>query len=871
MARRPFSSRTSRRTGSSRPQSFRPAVESLEDRRLMAAIGGNLPIENRFPGPIVGLPPAWSGPVTPNDTSFAFQSALHHAANDADIDAPEAWGWTTGSTRTTIAVVDTGVDYTHPDLARNIWINQGEIPGSIRNNLTDIDQDGRITFWDLNQSVNQGYLKANDVNGNGYLDGGDLIARTFRCMPDYKPGQDPNAPPDCTYIGGMADGLDNDGNGYRDDLIGWDFHGDDNNPMDGDSHGTHVAGTIGAVSNNALGVAGINWRTQIMPLRIRLAGEPSLDDILKDPSKYLRIMQEGQSQAIRAIRYAVNNGARVSNHSWGAEMSDLQAMFEDLGSDLGLYEGFDDLRRAINDAKDAGHIVVMAAGNAHRNIDRHASYPAGLGNANMITVAASTSGDQLAGFSNYGATLVDLAAPGVSIYSTVPVFGPAATATGYDHKSGTSMAAPHVTGVVGLLLSQHPSWTYQQIIDQIEGTVDVLPALEGQVKTGGRLNAFRAVTPGPWVTTPRDGSFHEIDRPVTTVGVVFNEAIRPGTFSAADVMVEYQTGPAAWIPLTVLSVTPVANSGNRQFAIAFAGNGPGTYRFTTGPEITSQTGYLMDVDRDGVGGEAGDDLHQFTVKMTMDYLKDQSPAADRARIRDFVQSIVLVPKDVMIAKVKTTMVSQIVIHYSLPMDAKAAGKAANYKLAVPGADGLLGTADDLAVAVKSARYNAKKGTLTLTPKSPLAQSQLFRLSVAAAGLVDRSKRQLDGDGDGLAGGDYLIDIARGTNVKYTDQYQNQVDLALAGGGVMELLLRPTGQAQHLRLVKTVAGQSSLSAQVTPASSVAPAPVQIGAISAPTAFVNRLPAAVEVAPIVRESAIDALFAQGDIIGKLAWKL
>jgi subtilisin family serine protease len=862
----------------SRKNSFRPALEALEARHLMTSLADVQNYETVFNA----APPAYGGLVIPNDPSFGLQWDLHqNVVPNADLDAREAWGWTTGSTKTTIAVIDTGVDYTHPDLFRNIWINQAEIPGHIRSNLTDVDGDGLFTFWDLNQPINQGQSKANDVNGNGYIDGGDLIAREFNCVPSYKPGQDPNVP-DCTYIGGMADGLDNGDNGYIDDLIGWDFKGDDNNPMDGNGHGTHVAGTIGADANNGVGIAGINWKTQMMPVRIPLSGAPTFQEVLENPGKYLDDLRDGQSAAIKAIRYAANNGARVSNNSWGATMTDLAAMLEDLGSDLGLYEGFDDLKDAIQDAGQKGHIVVMAAGNDGMNLDNGIHYPASFETSNMITVASSNTISALAGDSNYGASSVDLAAPGVRICSTVPVSGPAAgdlfddcatgapTAnSGYARMDGTSMAAPHVTGVIGLVWSLHPSWTHKQVTDQIEGTVEPAAALDGLVRTGGRLNAFRAVTPGPWVATPSLNSFHEIDRPVSTIGIKFNQSINPATFTVEDVTMTRGVLPWQWTSVTVTGVQAVAGTGNREFWISFAGQGPGTYNFFIGPDIKSMTGYQLDVDRDGIGGEASGDVHRFTVKMTMDYLLDESPAADLARLNNFLQTITFVPRDVLIGRVTKTMISQIVVHYNLPMDPLAVSKAANYRLAAPGFDGVLGTRDDSLLAIASAQYDATSRTLTLTPQSPLSQNQLYRLALKSAGLLDRNWRQLDGDGDGTAGGDYVVDFARGNNLRYTDQYNNLVDLALTGPGVMELFLQPTGAAQHLRLLNTAANYSTLSATVNRQYARSPANITLGAISASTAFVNNLPKDIRVGDTEDSTARDLLFASGDLTAKSGW--
>jgi subtilisin family serine protease len=198
--------------------------------------------------------------VIPNDPSFPALWGMNNTGSnpgvapgkpDADIDA-YLTGPSRGSTQVVVAIDDSGADYTHPDLYLNIWINQTEIPTSIRSTLVDTDSDGLITFWDLNDQANVG--KVADNNGNGRIDAGDILRPISQ--------------------GGWMDGIDGNApgtaNGFVDDIDGWDFYSNDNNPDDewaGVWHGTHVAGTIGAIGNNGVGVTGVNWKTQIMIVR----------------------------------------------------------------------------------------------------------------------------------------------------------------------------------------------------------------------------------------------------------------------------------------------------------------------------------------------------------------------------------------------------------------------------------------------------------------------------------------------------------------------------------------------------------------------------------------------------------------------------
>ncbi|MBD1218938.1 MAG: S8 family serine peptidase, partial [Aphanizomenon flos-aquae Clear-A1] len=317
----------------------------------------------------------------PNDLSFGQLWGLHNTGQgggtpDADIDAPEAWDIQTGNPNLVIGVIDTGVDYNHPDLVGNIWTNSGEI--------------------------------AND-------------------------------------------GIDNDNNGYIDDIRGWDFAYNDNNPMDVQGHGTHVSGTIAGKGNNGVGVTGVAWNAKIMPLKF-------LDDT---GSGYT-------SDAISAINYATAKGVKITNNSWGGG-----------GYSQALYD-------AINAAGQQGALFIAAAGNDSNNTDITPAYPASYNLANIISVASTTRTDSLSYFSNYGLTSVDLGAPGSDIYSTLPN-------NSYGTYSGTSMASPHVAGAAALVWSQNPTWTAQQVKNTLMNTGDPIAALAGKTVSGKRLNVFNAL------------------------------------------------------------------------------------------------------------------------------------------------------------------------------------------------------------------------------------------------------------------------------------------------------------------------------------------------------------------------------------------
>jgi len=331
--------------------------------------------------------------ATPNDPNYRNVWGLNNSGQtggtaDADIDAPEAWDRTTGSSGTVVAVIDEGIDLNHPDLRDNIWTNPGEVP-----------------------------------NNN----------------------------------------VDDDRNGYVDDVNGYDFANDDASVYDpdpisgrGDEHGTHVAGTIAAVGNNGVGITGVNWDARVAAL------------------KFLGANGGYTSDAVEAINYAVAEGMPISNNSWG------------IGSDRSQ-----SLEDAIRRADNAGHIFIAAAGNGGSdsvgdNNDATPEYPASYDVPNVVSVAASNDTDRLAAFSNFGASSVDLAAPGVGILSTLP-------GETYGRYSGTSMATPHVAGVAALLKSWNCSYTDEEMKNQILQYADPRDGLQGKTVTGGRLDANAAL------------------------------------------------------------------------------------------------------------------------------------------------------------------------------------------------------------------------------------------------------------------------------------------------------------------------------------------------------------------------------------------
>jgi subtilisin family serine protease len=276
-------------------------------------------------------------------------------------------------------------------------------------------------------------------------------------------------------------GIDDDGNGYIDDVHGWDFSRGDNDPFDDEGgcnhHGSHVAGTVGARGNNDQGVVGVNWRCQLMALKCGY----EYDFYDEDEEKWVK--KCSLIHTPEALDYAVNKGVRVSNNSYGGG-----------GYNQAAYDSIKAARDAV------GHVFCAAAGNGGADSkgddnDQNPFYPASYDLDNIIAVASIDEDDELASSSNYGATSVDLAAPGVGIWSTVD-------GSSYSRKNGTSMATPHVAGAVALTMARYDG-TYDEIVSRICSGCRYVDNLEGKVKYAGALQCARALS--VWVYFPWDG------------------------------------------------------------------------------------------------------------------------------------------------------------------------------------------------------------------------------------------------------------------------------------------------------------------------------------------------------------------------------
>ena len=318
--------------------------------------------------------------LEPNDAAYVDGRlwGLKNTSRGIDIDAARAWGVTTGSSNVIVAVIDTGIRYTHRDLSSRMWRNPGEIAGN---------------------------------------------------------------------------GVDDDNDGFVDNIYGMDAFNRDGDPMDDHSHGTHCAGTIGASANDGYEHVGVAWNVRLMACKFLSA----------EGSGYL-------SDAVKCIDWAVSKGAKVLSNSWGGG-----------GYSQTMYD-------SIARAKNSGVLFIAAAGNSASDNDTTPAYPASYALENVISVAAVDLEGRRAWWSNYGRNTVHLGAPGVGIYSTV-----ADADDAYAIYSGTSMATPHVAGVAALLLSHRPSSTIEDLRARLINTTRPLADLSGKTVSGGMVHAYNAL------------------------------------------------------------------------------------------------------------------------------------------------------------------------------------------------------------------------------------------------------------------------------------------------------------------------------------------------------------------------------------------
>lgn len=414
---------------------------------------------------------------TPNDTLYSSLYAMNNTgqtvpnpsiANNVgstpqigvagvDMNLPRAWDITTGASNIVIAVLDTGIDTTHPDLVGNLWVNTGEVAG---------------------------------------------------------------------------DGIDNDNNGYVDDVNGYNTATGNGDVTDTDGHGTAAAGNIAATGDNNLGVTGASWSSKLMTLKIFDSEDANTTAAALSALNYV----------LSARRSGVN--VRVVNGSFGIFDSAFGPAY----------------RAAISRLGDAGVLYVASAGNDSLNVDRISRFPqksgADLKLDNLVVVAATDNQDKLATFSNFGAISVDVAAPGVDILTTAPRFQadgvtPFVTNTtvpGYQYITGTSFSAPLTAGVAALAFSAYPQATPAQVRAAIIEGVDVLPSLVGtstrapfKVASGGRVDAYNTLR-------------EILNRPAGVVSTL--QGNWKGSFGATAAFVYGGTAGAPTFPFLTGSLTP---------------------------------------------------------------------------------------------------------------------------------------------------------------------------------------------------------------------------------------------------------------------------------------------------------------------------
>jgi subtilisin family serine protease len=462
------------------------------------------------------------GSQIPNDPRFGEQIGANNSGQtppggilDADIDAPEAWNLQTGSRNVVVAVLDSGIDYFHPDLAANIWTNPGE-SGVLANN-----------------------------------------------------------------------GIDDDQNGLTDDVHGYDFVNNDGDPLDDNGHGTHVAGTIGAVGNNGVGVTGVAWQASLMALKFL---DQNNSGTASDAIKAFNYMTMMKTRLVNPVNIV------VSNNSWGFGG----------GVNVGL-------RQAVQQAGDVGILTVAAAGNGNAlgvgiNNDETPFYPASFADDRVISVAASDENDLLAPFSNFGRTTVDIAAPGMGILSTEP-------GGKYGKRNGTSMAAPHVSGVAALVFAQHPDATPEEVRDAILQSADKVAPLGPRLVTGGRLNAYGALTgetfaPKATLLSAPDITSQSANLASTKITVRYHDdgQLDAGSFTPTNILVQRVgfSSPFGQVSVAATRVVP--------------------------PPAGAHSAYEVDYKLTPAGGFTAADAGEYTISVQANQVVDDDSLAAAAQV-----------------------------------------------------------------------------------------------------------------------------------------------------------------------------------------------------------------------------------------------
>ena len=406
-----------------------------------------------------------------------------------------------------------------------------------------------LSAWDL--TTGSSAVVVADIDTGLRYNHQDLSANAWR-----NPGETAN------------NGIDDDGNGFIDDYYGYDFFYNDSDPIDdAGGHGTHTAGTIGAVGNNSIGVAGVNWNVKIMAIKIYSPnGADSTSSMLVNAYNYIRMMKN------RGVNI------RVTNNSYG-----------------GCNEacGYDQATKDALDAMgNAGILNVFAAGNSNQNNETKPFYPASYTSPSVLAVSASDQNDNKASFSSYGATSVDVAAPGVNILSTY-----ASSDTSYASLSGTSMATPHTAGAAALLSAYNPNLSAASLKATLMNNVDVLPQWNGIVKTGGRINVDRAMRNQTVCTfTPANaaqtaavaGGSYSVNVTAPTncdYSIISNDnwiTVTSGNIGSSNGTVSYTVQPSSF------GRTGTINIGGTTFTI-----------YQLGPTVTPQSKTVLDFDGDG--------------------------------------------------------------------------------------------------------------------------------------------------------------------------------------------------------------------------------------------------------------------------------